>query len=319
MAKNPNWSKEEDEFLISNYKNGDKNYILSVLSRRNWTGITVRANKLMVYRLNYFTESEVCFLKNNWDTMSSKQIAEHIGRSVGVVKNKLINVGIIRQEQWSEEDCEILKEYFGKYDIEYIATNILKNRTKSSIYHQCQWLGLSKKTNRYTKEDLLFMLKNLSEELERTPISQELSKYGLPCSSTYVRFFGSYHTACEILGLDLNATIFNQTKCYFSKNMDECHSKSEQIITNFLIDNNIQYKMDKRYSLICKIGQCGKKRYDWLINGNVIVEYFGLDKHKKYQKRMKEKIELCELNNIELIQIFDKDILNLDYVFEKFL
>jgi len=319
MAKNPKWATEEDNFLVANYSKAPKDHILSGLKGRTWTAICGRASAIGVYRLNYFTESEILFIKNNCTSMTSKEIAESIGRSRDVVANKMLNLGIVRQENWSIQDSNKLRDYFGLYDVEYIAKNILPNRTKSSIYHQCQFLGLSKETGRYQEEDLLEMLKILAEKLERTPTCAELPKYGLPYSTSYLRCFGSYNTACELLGLDINTTIFSQTKYYYSKNMDVCRSKSEQIITNFLIDNGIKYLMDKPYSSICQSGKCGRKRYDWLFDGGVVVEYFGLNRYKKYQERMAQKIELCKINNLELIQVFDKDILKLEKVFEKFI
>jgi hypothetical protein len=319
MAKNPKWTKEEDNFLISFYKTEEKDYIMKNLPIRNWYGITIRANKLGLHRMNYFTTEEIDFIKNNRQSMDSIEIGLYLNRSSDVIKNKSIELGLCVQENWTEEERNILINNFGIYDIEYISKNLLKNRTKSSIYHQCQILKISKNNIKYEKETLLALLKELSEKLGRTPLCSELAFYGVPSAYIYLKYFGGYNNACEILDLDINATIFNQTKYYYSKNNDVCRSKAEQIITNFLIDNKIDYIMDKQYNSICNVGCPGKKRYDWLLKDNIVVEYFGLNRNKKYQEKMKFKIELCLLNNIELIQIFDKDILKLENVFKKFI
>jgi hypothetical protein len=319
MAKNPNWTKEELKILYDFYETGTVKELENLLPNRNFQGIRIKANRLDLHRLNYFKEEEIEFIKDNYQNMSSREIAKILNRHFGNIEQKAREMGFIKQEFWTQDDSNILKDSFGKYDVEYISNNILKNRTKSSIYHQCQILGLSKETNRYTRDELLDLLMNLSKKLERTPTCLELTKYGLPTNDAYLRCFGSYNTACEILGLDINGTIFHQTKYYYSKNMDICRSKSEQIITNFIIDHNISYKMDKSYKSICKIGDCGRKRYDWLFDKNIVVEYFGLNRHKKYQEKMRQKIELCRINNFRLIQVFDKDILKLEKVFEEFL
>lgn len=318
MAKSPNWTQKDKDLLISVYQKENKEYILSLFPNRNWNGIKLKATRMGVYRLNYFTEYEIQFIKDNYVNMTLLDLSAHIGRNPDCVENKMIELGIVRQEKWSKEDADILISYFGMYDVAYISEHILPKRTTSSIYHKCQELGLSRETDRYSKETLLELLNNLSIKLERTPTCKELIRYGLPGNSVYIKHFGGYNVACEILGLDINATIFKQTKYYYSKNLDICRSKSEQIITDFLIDNNINYLMDKSYKSICKIGLYGRKRYDWLLDNNTVVEYFGLNRHKKYQEKMKTKIELCALNNLELIQIFDKDIFKLENIFKKF-
>lgn len=312
------WSKEDEDLLKEIYPIMSKDEILSKFPERNWQAIQIRANRLNVTRLNYFSQEEIDFIFENYDKLTYEEIAKEINRSLGTVSNKIRELGLIRQEFWNKEDEDILIKSFNQYSVEYISENILKNRTKSSIYHRCQILKLSKETKRYTKDELLSLLKELADKLERTPMVRELSKYGLPDGGTYLRNFGSFTNVCEILELDLTCTIYNQTKTYLSKRNDICRSKSEQIITNFLIDNNIEYLMDKRYSTICKLGDFGRKRYDWLID-NIVVEYFGLNRKKDYQKRMKDKIELCAINNLELIQVFDKDILKLETVFARFL
>lgn len=124
MAKNPKWSKEEDEILINLYNNGNEEYILSLLPRRNWQGIKIRANRLGIFRLNYFTNDEIDFIKNNYLNMSTIEMSKKINRSHEVIGNKMRELGIIVQEFWTKNDLEILKENFGIYDIDYISNNI---------------------------------------------------------------------------------------------------------------------------------------------------------------------------------------------------
>jgi len=313
------WEKEEDDILIKHYNSGSKEFILSLLPNREWESIRIRANRINLKRLNYFTNNELDFIKNNWEIMTIVEMGSLLNRSPKNIGEKAKKMNLsIKQEKWSEDDDFILKNNFGIYSVDYISKFVLPNRTKSSIYHRCQELNLSNNTNRYSKDELLISLKELSEKLGRTPTIIELPYYGLAHYSAYTRAFGSYNNVCLLLGIEINKTIFKQSAHYFSKNGDICYSKSEQIITDFLIDNNIHFIKDKYYSSICKNGDCGRKRFDWLIDG-VIVEYFGLSRNKKYQRRMQEKINLCNLNNINLLQIFDKDILRLNFVFQIFI
>jgi hypothetical protein len=108
------------------------------------------------------------------------------------------------------------------------------------------------------------------------------------------------------------------THVYYSSNGDLCLSKSELIITEILIDNNIQYEKEYLYcDLISDV--CGLKRMDWLVNENIVVEYFGLPEKEYYQERMIEKINLCNKNNVKLIQLFRNDFFrNYKGIIEKF-
>lgn len=60
----------------------------------------------------------------------------------------------------------------------------------------------SKACTRYTKEDLLNMLKEKAKELGRVPTQDELnSDHGMPSFWTYVYRFGSFRLACKEAGL----------------------------------------------------------------------------------------------------------------------
>jgi len=319
MSKYNEWTKKEDEKLKSVYSIKKRKEIERMFPNRNWTAIQIRANRLGLKSWRSYSVEDKLFIKNNYDKMTVEEISKKINKPIDSIKRRIREFGIIEQKIWTDEENLLLKNNFGKYSIQYIFENILPKRSISSIYHQCQYLNLSKKTNRYNnKKELLFLLKKLAEKLNRTPLSSELLKYGLPSVSTYGKNFGGYTEACEKIGLDLNVTIYSQTKCYYSKNGDKCRSKSEQIITNFIIDNKIKFIMDGYYKDVCKIGNVGKKRYDWLIEGN-IIEYFGLVRNKKYKIKMSEKINICSMNNINLIQIFEKDLFHLEEIFAKFI
>ena len=53
---------------------------------------------------------------------------------------------------------------------------------------------------------------------------------------------------------------------------------------------------------------------DWFINNKIVVEYFGLNS-ESYNAKTKNKILLCKENNIPIISLFQKDISNLNNIF----
>jgi len=55
-----------------------------------------------------------------------------------------------------------------------------------------------------SKIEVLKRLENYIKKTGKVPTTRELSKVGLPCMSTYIRYFGSYNKALEAIGYDPN-------------------------------------------------------------------------------------------------------------------
>ena len=55
-----------------------------------------------------------------------------------------------------------------------------------------------------SKIEVLIRLENYIKKTDKVPTTRELSKVGLPCMSTYIRYFGSYNKALEAIGYDPN-------------------------------------------------------------------------------------------------------------------
>ena len=58
---------------------------------------------------------------------------------------------------------------------------------------------------------------------------------------------------------------------------------------------------------------------DWLIGNNVIIEFFGIEKDKKYIEKKENKIKICKENNIVMIELYFKDLKFLDKIFENYI
>jgi hypothetical protein len=166
---------------------------------------------------------------------------------------------------------------------------------------------------------MIGQLLELSKILERTPLGEELFENGLPSSATYKRYFGSYFNACKLAGLPTNSNLFGKSIHCKSLNDDLCLSKSEKIITDFFILNNISYKKDQKYNIYMKDIRCKNKTVDWIINNNIFVEYFGLSDKPIYNKRMEEKRTICRDCNIVLIGLERKDLNKLHIIFKDFI
>ena len=161
---------------------------------------------------------------------------------------------------------------------------------------------------------LLDILLNFYIKYGRTPTKDELGRYSLPSYHIYVKRFGNYSNACKLSGIPINTGIFN-FKIQYSKNGDLCWSNMEKAITDFFIDNNIYFEKEIRYSSFCPKGDTGYSRCDWILEDGTVVEYFGMMKIDKYKEVYKKKVNLCKINKVNLIELFEKDVHNLYNIF----
>jgi Zn ribbon nucleic-acid-binding protein len=167
--------------------------------------------------------------------------------------------------------------------------------------------------NRYTREELLDIYKNIFQKVKHIPSSDDLKRYNAPQIRTYGRYFGNTVNLLKILNIDIEKYT---TKGYgvfcVDNNGDLCHSKEECLISNFLIENKIKFKKETLYKDIIDTSKL--YRFDWVIyknNKQFYVEYFGMYNENKQSKIMrnyceKTKIKTTILKNANII---DKCIL----------
>jgi hypothetical protein len=274
------------------------------------------ANTHGILRENrYWTEEKLNIMKEDYYDKDWKYLIEKLGKTQKQINGQASKMGLERRKKLTVDEDEYIKNNYGKLPIKEIAENI--NRSVVSIKSRASKLGLRVLTDweNYGTENLLDLLKNLAIQLQRTPVGDELTSFGLPSPITYVRYFGSYSKACELAGLE-TASLYGK-RCY-SKNGDLCLSISEAIITNYLIDNNIPYKKEEAYSKYIPNIKT-KKKVDWVLRDGTFVEYFGLPEKDYYSIKIQEKINICVANEIKLIEIYDKDLKNLSEVFKNYI
>jgi len=315
------FTKEEIERIIFDSKiisvvdlskkyNRDESTISNVLKR----------NKISPVKNDFWwTEDEELFLINNYNNFSTKELENKLNRGRKTITKKARLMGLQRINNSGEfrknpsiinekESLYILKNYDKLTTVE-IARNL--GRKSVDIILFCKRNNLSfiksrKDPNNFSNKKLLNELIEMSKELGRCPNINEISNnISLPSVDIYFDRFGSFTNACEKAGLIPNIGRYG-TQCY-SKNHDFCYSIQEQIITDYFIDNNIRYIKECPYSKIIK-NKSVRYVMDWLVNENIVVEYFGMINDEKYNKKTKEKIKICKNDNVEMISIFPKDL-----------
>lgn len=195
------------------------------------------------------------------------------------------------------------------------------NMTYQKLVESLGWDIYSAKMNHKTKDEMLQDYRGLYEELGRRPTNLEINNFvNMASYQTYYYNFPSFEAIEDLLEIPRSVNQEISSGNVFLNNKNEiCRSVPEFIISNILIDNNIEYENETMYS---KAFPEVKKlwRMDWFIpKHEIIVEYFGLYYEKslnknnrtgKYSRKVLEKIKACQTNNIKLISIFPEDLDN---------
>jgi len=184
------------------------------------------------------------------------------------------------------------------------------------------------------KEEMLNDFNELFIKLKRIPYVRELDNImDIASWSTYIKHFDSIENVCKLLDIDYKK-YYKGTgagKICFDKNGDKCRSFVECVITNFYIDNNLDYKKETSYS---EFFGNDMRRFDWKLlinNTNFYVEYAGMyypdktnsDINIRYVNKINNKIK--DLKSIgvfdQCLFIYPEDIKakSLKEIFEPFL
>ena len=164
----------------------------------------------------------------------------------------------------------------------------------------------------YTKEKLIQKIREFAERHGRPPTKNEfINDPFCPDYVTYRDYFGTWNNAIKAAGYEPNEQWFapkNSLKDLRAKDGHLCKSISEIIIDDWLFENDTPHTREQPYPE-------GRYRCDFVIN-NVFIEFFGLadtfNISPYYNEIIKRKKEMCKKHNIQLIELYEKDLYNLD-------
>ncbi len=278
----------------------------------------------------WWTENEIELLKEHYINKTPDELEKLLNKSWGAIKRRAQKMKLLRKKKNGEfykaqkpitekEKIFILNNYT-KMGVNEMAKELGRSSILVETFCDKNKLNILKLRNNpknFSDEFLLNKLVEMEKILQRCPTSEDIQKdRNLPSVDIYYDRFETFSNACELAGLIPNIGRYG-TLCY-SKNGDRCLSIREQTITNFFIDNNIKYKKEKLYnSIIQNLKE--SIRMDWfLVEYDVIVEYFGLN-NKIYNEKTKKKLDICKENKLKIISLFEKDIDKLEKVFNDFI
>lgn len=154
------------------------------------------------------------------------------------------------------------------------------------------------------------------EDIKKLPITKTLEEYKL---STLAKIYaGDYHSLFSLIDENFEVGDFTHR---ITVNGIKFDSREEYAIHNWLVSNiNKNIKYVEKYSEYKFHNKEFDENYvpDWIIDENIIVEYFGwynennnLKRYVKYNEKTKRKIKyFSNLQNYSFIAIFPQDLKN---------
>ena len=126
------WSKEEDFYLIENWKKKKLKDIASDLNRSP-LGVKKRAGRLHLPPLRKWAEEETAYLIANWQKQDTNIIAKRFGKSVGALRKKAQKLHLQDgRVKWDEKQVLFLKSKWGLISPAKIAQHL--NRDIRTVY-----------------------------------------------------------------------------------------------------------------------------------------------------------------------------------------
>lgn len=160
--KNRKWNKNDIDFLIQNYSDVDWNIILDRLSKWSKPEIISKASALGLKREIYFwSDNDIKILKKAYEQkISLKEIVKLLNYKFSElsISTKAGKLGLSMREFWTDDEDELLKEVYHKYEMDKIC-ELFPNRNRDSIIHHAMLLGLNSK-NIWTHEEHKFLIDN---------------------------------------------------------------------------------------------------------------------------------------------------------------
>jgi len=324
------WDEEKTELLRRHYPNSDWGEIFESIGSNNREAIVNKASKLRIKRTyekicehkpllknrTRFTQEEDLYMIEKYNQLTAREIAHNLNRKCFSITNRLKKLNIKKEAAWSEGDIQILREVYPIYPNKYIQKKFFPDKRIPTIVGMANtkeiWKTKEKGQEWYERDESLQKLKDFAQKLGRTPTCAEINENPeIPSTKTFDRYFGCLSKAIIACGFVPNAITFNKGIGAVSPRGEKCDSNSELIITEYLIKNNIDYKKEVRYSDYIEDDRCNTKTCDWVV-GNIFIEYFGMPEKSQYYKKMETKRQILQDHNIELIELFRKDLNKLD-------
>lgn len=193
------YSKEDDQYLITNFASGDIIEISNLLNRSP-SSVYNRAKTLGLALGNNtgglwkrWTKDDIAYLRENYDKKPIEEIVEYLGREKRTIRVKASNLGLTpyskRYTPWSDDEVAFLRENYGKIPNKELSEKM--GRTSDTINTTANNLGLARKEHRkrWTDEESQILRDNCEKTLnELCDLIPSRSRDQIKIKRTHVRF-----------------------------------------------------------------------------------------------------------------------------------
>ena len=272
-------------------------------------------------------------LNMKYNNICKKYIPEYsVNNDIDIPREKILND---MKNMLIENGGAMTYDQMKEKGLPYSQT-VFESKCHMSFIQIIEYLGytpLGTTTAMRTKEEMLSEFYDLFLKLKRVPYVRDLDNASTVNSSTYLKYFDSIENICELVDIDYTK-YYKGTgagKSCLDKNGGKCRSFMESILTNYYIDNELEYEKETSYN---EFFTGDTRRFDWKLSLNnkyYYIEYCGMyypnkmnsNMNMAYVKKIDSKIK--DLKNIgayhQCLFIFPEDIKTktLKEIFEPFL
>lgn len=174
MIKIKGYSDSDLKYIKDNYENKTNNE-LSLCLGKSVNSIQYAASKMGLLKQPHkpWTKEEDEYLINNYIQLSSKQIADHLGRTVHSINARRDDLGLIRHEAWSVDEINYIKENY--LNMSHKEMGLHLNRSEAAVRAKCFDLNLYKKEIPWEDWELQFVEDNYMN-MTRKEIAEYLNR-----------------------------------------------------------------------------------------------------------------------------------------------
>lgn len=325
------WTNDKIDILTKVYPTGSWDEIYKAIGCDKKYSIISMASQYGIKRKEYnerkLTDRDKKFIQQNSLSMSVDEISININKKKSQIFNfcKKNNIDYFYNGQVKPWEVDLFKSLYPFYTNKFLHQKYFSYLSSQQINSNARKFGIKKVEEKgvkwYDIEELCESLKSVVYQLKRFPTNLEFNIYNIPSVKTYIRYFGSLSKAAEAIGVrrDRYTKNFSSNISFYYDNRNNfCLSLSEVIISNILIDMNIDFKKEILYSEFIPCIVAGNRRCDWLV-GDRFIEFFGMMGFKDYDIGANYKIDMCKRYNKKLLDIYPKDLKNINKLKEKIL
>ena len=121
---------------------------------------------------NKWTLNEIQFLKDNYNKMTTKEIALKLNKTIVSIRHKKIRLKLIIKKMWALNEIQFLKDNYNKMTTKELSKKL--NRTTTAINSKLNFLKL-KRLKKWNSDNINF-LKNNYKNLSNKELSKILNK-----------------------------------------------------------------------------------------------------------------------------------------------